>query len=367
MGYHRGHRRAAHAQGRKPEAAVDQRIVQQDVGAAHQECNEHRREGVLYAAQEAHRRVDGEEHRDGGATDAEVGDAQLGHVRARAHDRVELGGKQEKEEGHQRSAGHCHRQGVPENLAAERVVARPVLAGHEAGGAEDEEREDPAHRADETGGDGLGRQRLHPQVADHGRVGDVQDGLAGNGERGRNGQSQQVPAVRRRSCGGGGVGSVRNDRSALIVDTDARGGAVEAPPQPALERIPRGWNEHQEAAGVREDARRDEQQSRYQDDHPVHHLLGRNDALVEIPLDLAQGPKTLQPGEKRPQRTGAEHQQDGVERADDCTHLDQEVELDQGNHGEQQQESREHAFSLPQRVYDIQEREAMAVHPNDPQ
>ena len=123
MGYHRGHRRAAHAQDREPEAAVDQRVVQHYVGAAHEECHQHGGDGVLYAAQEAHRRVDGEEHRDGGAADAEVGDALLRHVRAGAHHRVELGREQEKEECHQRSAGHRHRQRVPEDLAAQRVVS----------------------------------------------------------------------------------------------------------------------------------------------------------------------------------------------------------------------------------------------------
>ena len=75
-------------------------------------------------------------------------------------------------------------------LAADLGLVGAAMVTHERGGAENKKGEDPVDRADERGSDSPRRKRLHAEAADHGRVREDEDRLAGYGEHGRDGETK---------------------------------------------------------------------------------------------------------------------------------------------------------------------------------
>src|SRR3989304_168626 len=74
-------------------------------------------------------------------------------------------------------------------LAADLRLAGAAVITHKRGGAENEKGKEPVDPADERGGDGPRRKRLHPEAADHCRIRQDKDRLAGYGEHSRDSET----------------------------------------------------------------------------------------------------------------------------------------------------------------------------------
>ena len=74
--------------------------------------------------------------------------------------------------------------------------------------------------------------------------------------------------------------------------------------------------EAEEAHGIRENPRRDQQCPRNQDDDSVYDGARRDSSLTELSLHSAEHPQTLAAGQRGSDDTGRGYEQQGVESSD---------------------------------------------------